>query len=94
MSEKKNIYNLTIKDMRKLIRDFSRTLYGRTIFFLAYFVPTMSFLTMIGLVLSNIIAPENSLFPYIVSAFFVFLGTFILGNIYYYHEVRIFAEKR
>ena len=39
MSERKSIYSLSIKEMRKLLRDFSNTLYGRTVFFLAYFVP-------------------------------------------------------
>ena len=41
MSEKKNIYNLDVKGMRGLIRDFSNTLYGRTVFFLAYFIPIL-----------------------------------------------------
>ena len=94
MSEKKNIYSLSIKEMRKLIRDFAGTLYGRTVFFLAYFVPMMALLVMIGLVIAEMIMPEYNLFFPIVGTFFLFIGTFILGNIYYYHELRVFAEKR
>lgn len=94
MSEKKNIYSLNIKEMRKLIRDFAGTLYGRTVFFLAYFVPMMAFLVMAGLVVAEMIAPEYNLFFPIVGTFFLFIGLFILGNIYYYHEIRVFAEKR
>lgn len=94
MSEKKSIYNLKIKEMRKLLRDFSNTLYGRTVFFLAYFVPMMAFLVMVGLIVSEMIRPEYDLFFPIVGTFFLFIGVFILGNIYYYHELRIFTEKR
>ena len=94
MSERKSIYNLGIKEMRKLLRDFSNTLYGRTVFFLAYFIPMMAFLVMIGLVLSEIIEPSYDLFFPIVSTFLLFVGVFILGNIYYYHELRVFAEKK
>ena len=94
MSEKKSIYSLSIKEMRKLLRDFSHTLYGRTVFFLAYFVPMMAFLAMVGLVVAEMIRPEYDLFFPIVGTFFLFIGVFILGNIYYYHELRVFAEKR
>ena len=94
MSEKKDIYNLNLKEMRKLLRDFSGTLYGRTVFFLAYFVPMMIFLVMLGLVLAAIIVPEYNLFYSIIGTFFLFVAVFILGNIYYYHEVRIFSGKR
>ncbi|MBQ2643615.1 hypothetical protein IJG11_01700 [Candidatus Saccharibacteria bacterium] len=94
MSEKKNIYDLSVKEMRKLIRGFSNTLYGRTVFFLAYFVPMMAFLVMIGLVVAEMIDPTYDLFYPIVGTFFLFIGLFILGNIYYYHEIRVFSEKR
>lgn len=94
MSEKKSIYGLNIKEMRKLLWDFSNTLYGRTVFFLAYFVPMMAFLVMVGLVVAEMIDPEYDLFFPIMGTFFLFIGVFILGNIYYYHELRVFAEKR
>jgi len=94
MAEKKSIYKYSVADMRKLIRDFSNTLYGRTIFFLAYFAPLMAFLVMIGLVLSSIIMQSAELFYPITGTFFLFIGLFILGNIYYYNEIRIFSEKR
>lgn len=93
MSGKKNIYDFNIQEMRALLRRFSNTLYGRTVFFLAYFVPMMAFLVMVGLIAAEMIAPENSLFYPIVGTFFVFVATFILGNIYYYHEIRVFSEK-
>ena len=94
MGSKKDIYDLDMKEMRKLLRDCSRTLYGRTIFFLAYFVPLMAFLVMAGLVVAEMITPENDLFFPIIGVFFLFVTLFILGNAYYYHEVRVFSTKR
>ena len=93
MSEKKDIYNLNIKGMRELLLKFNATLYGRTVFFLAYFLPLMAFLVMLGLIVANIIMPSIYLFYPIVSVFFLFVGLFILGNIYYYHEVREFSKN-
>lgn len=94
MTTNKNIYNLSVKEMRRLIRDFSNTLYGRTVFFLAYFAPMMALLVMLGLVLSGIIMQSGELFYPITGTFFLFMGLFILGNIYYYHEIKDFSEKR
>ena len=94
MAEKKSIYKLSIKEMRKLLKDFSGTLYGRTIFFLAYFAPFMTLLVMIGLIIGAFIEQNPELFYPIVGTFFLFIGLFIAGNIYYYNELRIFSEKR
>ncbi|MBR3176139.1 hypothetical protein IKF26_01955 [Candidatus Saccharibacteria bacterium] len=94
MAERKSIYKLSIKEMRGLLREFSSTLYGRTIFFLAYFVPLMAFLVMIGLVLAEMIMQSGELFYPIAGTFFLFIGVFILGNIYYYRELRLFSEKK
>ena len=92
MSEKKNIYKLNLSEMRGLILEFGGTLYGRTIFFLAYFLPFLAFLFMLGLIAASFILIE-SLFCPIVWTFVAFVVLFILGNIYYYREIRIFSEK-
>lgn len=92
MSEKKDIYNVGLKGMREYLWKFNATLYGRTVFFLAYFLPLMTFLTMCGLVIAAFLVTENLFYP-IAGTFFLFVGLFILANIYYYHELRTFAEK-
>lgn len=94
MVEKKNIYKYSIKEMRSLIRAFSTTLYGRTVFFLAYFIPFMTFMVMVGFIVSAVIMQSAELFYPITGTFLLFIGLFILGNIYYYHEIRVFSEKR
>ena len=94
MAVKKNIYTLSVKEMRGLIRDFADTLYGRTVFFLAYFAPFMAFLVMLGLVLAAMIEQSAELFYPITGTFFLFIGLFLLGNVYYYSEIRRFSENR
>lgn len=93
MSEKKNIYQKDMNEMRELLLKFSKTLYGRTVFFLAYFLPLMAFLVLLGLVVINFIVLSYDLFYPIIGTFFLFVVLFILANIYYYHELRIFSEK-
>ena len=90
----KNIYSLDVKDMRALFRDFACTLYGRTVFFIAYFVPFVVFLALMGLVAVVFYDPSQDLFYPILAVFFAFISVFMLGNAYFYHEVREFAEKR
>lgn len=94
MAVKKNIYTLSVKEMRGLIRDFADTLYGRTVFFLAYFAPFMALLVMLGLVLAAMIEQSAELFYPITGTFFLFIGLFLLGNVYYYSEIRRFSENR
>ncbi len=93
MSEKKDIYRIDINGMRELLREFSKTLYGRTVFFLAYFLPAMAFLTMIGLVVAIFITSLDLFYP-VLGTFFIFIGLFVFGNAYYYHELRVFANSR
>lgn len=93
MSEKKNIYNLNLKEMRTLILKFGGTLYGRTVFFLAYFLSFMAFLMLSGLVIASFFATVDLFYP-ILATFLIFIALFIFGNIYYYHEIRLFSEKR
>ncbi len=93
MSEKKNIYSLNLKEMRDLILKFGGTLYGRTIFFIAYFLPFMAFLVLSGLVISAFLVTVNLFYP-ILGTFLLFVVLFILGNIYYYNEIRYFSEQQ
>lgn len=93
MSEKKSIYELDMKEMRKIITQFGGTLYGKTMFFLSYFVSIVTFLVMLCLGVNCIIAPSLALICAVAIAFGVFLISFILGNICYYKEIRIFSEK-
>lgn len=93
MPEKKSIYNLSMKEMRNLLWKFNSTLYGRTVFFLAYFLPFMAFMVMVGLVVAAFLTTVNLFYP-IMGTFFVFIGLFILGNIYFYRELRDFSEHR
>lgn len=89
-----NIYNLDIKGMRKAFMSFHKTLYGRTAFFIAYFIPILSFLALVGFMIALFIKPEPVCFIAFYSALGVFLVSFMVGTAYYYREVRDFLRNK
>lgn len=93
MSDKKDIYELNMKGMRELLVKFNKTLFGKTIFFLAYLIPLVTFLVMLCLGVKCIINPDINLIYIVAMLFGIFLVTFTLGNICYYKELRAFSEK-
>lgn len=94
MTEKKNIYNLNLQEFRKLLKDFGSTLYGRTIFFVAYFIPGILFLASIALLVCGFIVDSDIITNALLISLTAFVITFIIGNMYYYKELRIYSEKK
>ena len=88
-----SIYNLDIKGMKKLLKKFGGTLYGRTVFFIAYFFPFLSLLTYVGFAIGTFIVP----LPEVTAAFYIsviiFLISFLIGTAYFYRELREFAKE-
>ncbi len=93
-SEKKNIYSLNLEEFRKLLKEFGHTLYGRTIFFVAYFIPGILFLTSIILTVCEFIIASDIITNALLITLASFVLTFVVGNMYYYKELRIFADKK
>lgn len=89
-----SIYNLNIKSLRKALVDFQKTLYGRTVFFLAYFIPALAFLAIIGFVIALCIQPAAPTLYAFYGACGVFVVSFIIGNAYYYRELREFLKDK
>lgn len=89
-----NIYHLDVKGMRKALIDFHKTLYGRTAFFLAYFIPALAFLSTIGFTIVLFIEPETTTFIAFYSSLGVFVVSFIIGNAYYYRELKDFLRNK
>ena len=88
-----SVYDLDIKSLRKTFQKFHKTLYGRTVFFLAYIIPFV--ILMIGLVeaISCIVQGFCPIiFSKAVHIFEAFGVSFILANIYFYSEIRRFCE--
>lgn len=86
-----SVYDLDLKGMRQTFRDFHKTLYGRTVFLLAYIIP--AFLFLIGLVVLLTSIQFGCIIMLTRSApwFGAFIPTFVLGNIYFYTEIRHFC---
>ncbi|MCQ2571199.1 MAG: hypothetical protein MJ154_03055 [Candidatus Saccharibacteria bacterium] len=88
------IYDLNINEMRKLMRDFHKSLYGRTIFLFAYFIPFTLFITSAIMLLMGEMMMDAGLVTLSCGIFCGFVVTFILGNIYFYSELRKFAAVK
>ncbi len=82
-----SVYDLDMKGLRKTFQEFHKTLYGKTVFFLAYIIPAMLFASaMISMAMVS----------YEMSAILlgIFVVAFILGNIYFYTEIRKFTDTK
>ena len=87
-----NIYDLKISDLRQMMRQFGATLYGRTIFLIAYFVPITLFFACIGMAVVCILNPTAEVLFFTLGALLAFLVSFMVANAYFYHELRDYVE--
>ncbi|MBR0479903.1 hypothetical protein IJJ49_01375 [Candidatus Saccharibacteria bacterium] len=88
-----SIYDLDIKGMRKTLKKFNETLYGRTIFFVAYFFPFLAFAAFVGFSISVFLFPRTEVFISFYVSILVFIISFLIGTAYYYRELREFMKK-
>lgn len=87
------IYQLTEKEMKKELRYFFHTCYGKTVFLLAYSIPFFFFLlAFVFLFFLELSSTEVLIF--ILSFLFLCFLSFILGSIYFYKEFRIYLKNK
>ena len=87
-----SVYDLDIKGLRKTFIKFNKTLYGRTIFFLAYIIPFFMFGIGIALLIAGFVQGSTTTLLDSARVFGAFIITFVIGNIYFYSEIRKFCE--
>ncbi len=91
-------YNLDNKGLRKEIKKFRKTNYGKIVFCLSYAVSFLSFLISIFF----IVFVNGCTYKYFCYRFlpitliflFVTFVSFILGSIYYYRELKKYVESK
>jgi len=83
------IYNLTHKDLLKVLRDFNSTLYGKTMFLLCYIIPFLTLIFTIILILKDFLFYSILI---LLCSFFTLLS-FVIGSIIFYIELRIYVNK-
>ena len=86
------IYNMGAKEIRKLLRDFYKTRYGKSIFVICYVVPFLFFLVTMGMFIGFLMRGQADYVLVFVP--FVCMNMFCVGSYFYYKELRVFAEKR
>lgn len=90
-----SIYEKDIAGIRKELIKFGKTAYGKTIFFITYFIPISLFFALIIFAIVGFCS-NYSEFPALTmpAVFISFVISFIVANAYYYHELRIFVERK
>ena len=87
-----SVYDLDIKGMRKTFMKFHKTLYGRTVFLLAYVIPFFLFGIGLVILISGFIMQCPAQLMMAAKVLGAFALAFILGNVYFYTEIRKFCE--
>ncbi|MBO4855412.1 hypothetical protein J5500_03350 [Candidatus Saccharibacteria bacterium] len=87
-----SVYDLNREGLRKTFYEFHKTLYGRTVFFFAYFIPFILFITAaIAALFAIFYSFDIALLNLAIACILSFVPTFIIGNMYFYSEVRKFC---
>lgn len=90
-----SVYDLDRNGLRKVFYDFHKSLYGRTVFFFAYFIPFMLFIcACLAALFALFYAFDITLINLCVFCLLAFVPCFILGNIYFYSEIRKFCAHK
>ena len=93
-----NIYKLDNKGIRKLMVRFTKTIYGKTVFLIAYSLPIIIFigLILIALFMNKYIDNYYMLMKLTILlqlGIFANITTLLVGSAYYYHELKEFCNK-
>lgn len=90
-----SVYDLDLKGIRKTLIEFHQSVYGRTIFFLAYIIPFVLFVVAaVAALLAIFFSFDMGLFMISLNSIVIFFPTFIIGNMYFYSEIRHFCAYR
>lgn len=89
-----SIYKVDIKELRKVFHEFHQTLYGKTIFFLAYIIPAGVFFASVVAFIVGVVQESAIILSSVAKLLCAFGIMFVLGNIYYYAEIRKFCEYK
>ena len=87
-----SVYELDIKGMRKTFMKFHQTLYGRTVFFLAYIIPFVLLALAMGSAVRGFLESCTIILGRSICLFAAFGISFIFANIYFYTEIRKFCD--
>ena len=81
-------------EIREVFGEFSAGAYGRTVFITAYTIPLGSIFAGIDMLIFGLIFGNGTLLTVAAICAGIFIPTFLLGNAYYYREIREFMKHR
>ncbi len=94
-----DIYSLSNKEIRKCMREFNKTVYGKTIFVISYSTFLISLIVLIVFAIASSCSYNHYLliilqFPYLMVGMFLTLISFVIGSAYYYHELKEYIKTK
>lgn len=88
------IYKMNPSEIKKLLREFYTTRYGKSIFVICYVVPFLLFMATIGMFLVSF-GDVGTIEKYmVILTAFLCMNIFCIGSYFYYRELRKFAEYK
>lgn len=88
-----SIYDLNLEGIRAALLRFGKTWYGKSVFMFAYFIPFVLFISTLILLLLSIVLPKaDYLMNCALYAIIAFVPFFMVGNAYYYSELRKYID--
>lgn len=96
-----DIYKLKGKELKKELRNFTKTEYGQIVAVHAYIVPVMLLLLFLVVAITSLKLWSYNIY-FVCGLFFVgfpltligMLVSFIMGNAYFYKELRIYLKEK
>ena len=87
------IYKMNGSEIRKLLREFYGTRYGKSMFVICYAVPFITFMVTMGMFLAFLVKNGEANY-FLIGIAFLCMNIFCIGSYFYYKELRVFAESR
>ena len=91
-----NIYQLNNQELKKEMKKFHKTVYGKTTLLLSFCVPVITLIILIAILCSSFCAPCVLWFLFLpmMLLFLLLLISFVMGSIHYYNKLENFIQQK
>ena len=88
------IYKMSPKEIKKLLKEFYATRYGKSIFVICYVVPLLLFAVTMSMFLISMNDSSEMEKYFVILTAFLCMNIFCVGSYFYYRELRVFADHK
>ena len=87
------IYKMNAREIKKLLKEFYGTRYGKSIFVVCYAVPFITFMVTMGMFVAFLLKDGEANYV-LVGLPFLCMNIFCIGSYFYYKELKEFDESK